>query len=78
MLEHRTYDANPAEREAVETLLERYRAAGMMATVTRTEPGETGPLRVEVTGAIGEMTWLVAEDGTVTDLSPIPGTGPVG
>jgi hypothetical protein len=64
MLQRRTFAASTVERDAVEQLIGEHASDGV-ASVTRTEPGETGPLRVE----IGEKTWHVAEDGSVEQVT---------
>jgi hypothetical protein len=76
MLSATTYAASDVEREAVEALLASHRENGTAASITRTDPGETGALRVEIIGRIGSLVWLVEEDGTIVDLNPLPGKAP--
>jgi hypothetical protein len=48
-----------AEGEAIDTLLARHKGN---ATLTRRDPGETGPMIVH----IGDNTWEVTAEGKVT------------
>lgn len=49
-----------AEAAAVDELLAD--SGGRPASITRTDPGERGPLRVQ----IGDLAWLVDAAGTAT------------
>ncbi len=50
---------NEMEEESVNRLLRKH---GPQGSLTRTEPGETGPVRVE----IGKDSWLVDDGGHAT------------
>lgn len=51
-----------AETVALEKLLNDH--AGLAASFSRTEPGESGPVRVEINGHV----WLIDEDGNTTEV----------
>lgn len=58
MLENRRIPLNIAERDAVDKLLGEH--PGKVAAFTRRDPGNTGPVLLEVAG-VG--TWVIDEDG---------------
>jgi hypothetical protein len=61
MLSKTRQPMNSQETKAVDALLAEH-ADGSTSSITRTEPGERGPLRVE----IGNRSWLVNRKGTAT------------
>lgn len=63
MLEQRTFRGTEAEKNAVTELVASLGDFDGHASVTRTEAGDTGPLRVEAAG----RSWIVREDGTTEE-----------
>jgi hypothetical protein len=59
VLSENTVKGTKKELEAIDALVEEHCQAGRPASITRTEPNEKGPLRVE----IGRRSWLVSADG---------------
>jgi hypothetical protein len=61
MLSDQRIPMNEQEAEAVKRLLakESSPVGSELASLVRTEPGETGPIRVE----IGDQAWLVDDGG---------------
>jgi hypothetical protein len=59
MLETRSVKGTDAELAAIDQLIDEHGRTDRPASVTRTEPGEKGPLRVE----IGRRSWIVEADG---------------
>lgn len=63
MLSHGRIPHRQAEGEAIDRLLAKH--PGEPATLTRRDPGDTGPLLVH----IGRESWLVGEDGKTRKLA---------
>ncbi len=59
MLSNQAIKGTKKELEAVDALIGEHARADRPASITRTEPNEKGPLRVE----IGRRAWLIAADG---------------
>lgn len=57
MLYHGRLPLNAAENDAVETLITKHR--GEQVSLTRRDPGDTGPLLVHV----GHQTWQISANG---------------
>jgi hypothetical protein len=72
MLSNQRIPLNEDEAEAVDRLMENS-PEGSVVGLTRSEPGETGPLRVEITApatgkkAAAMRVVIVDEDGTTTE-----------
>lgn len=56
---------NQKEAAAVDDLVRSHSRSDRPASFTRTQPGETGPIRVE----IGRRAWLVSEAGNAKEVS---------
>lgn len=63
MLEHRTFRGNEEELNAYAALIEEHGGDAILG-VTRTEPNEGGPLRVEFADG---RAFTIAEDGTTDE-----------
>lgn len=61
MLEGARIPLTAEEQDAVQTLLDEHGGGSL----TRRDPGETGPVVVHV----GDRIWEVEEDGTVSEVS---------
>lgn len=74
MLQDRTFEGTEAEHGAVEKLLgelaDAFNGDAVAASVTRSEPGESGPLRVDATLPDGSYAvWLIHNDGTAEEAT---------
>ncbi len=56
--------ATPAEHNAIDDLIAKHTTDGA-ATITRRDPGETGPLLLH----IGADTWLISRNGRAKKLT---------